>query len=139
MSITKPISAGWQNKFDLVESINPQTYSNYTKVMLSLPFMERLFRSSMLGFFFGPFYYIWLGMWRKAIFIILTVVVLGVITDAMDITFLDPFYRIATAFYCSRAVMFDYYNKVKNGDNSWFPWLVSALVSAFQKRAEVKG
>ena len=124
MSVTKTLSAGWQNKINFIEGVSPQTYRNYTKSLLKFPIMERFSRVSFLGACFGPFYYLWLGMWRKAIVIITIIVIAELIADAIGGKFIETVCRAATAGYCSVSVMFDYFNKVRNGDNSWFPWLV---------------
>lgn len=77
--------------------------------------------SNIFGFLFGFFYYIYLGMYKKAglIFFIWTLfnVIVGMLTDELYATNL---FAVIFLFYLARSVNFDFYRKKVLGENFWW-------------------
>jgi hypothetical protein len=69
-----PAEVRWQKRFSLIENMGDLTWANYVKLFKSLPLKERIPLISILAIFFGVLYYLWLGMWRKALIILATIV-----------------------------------------------------------------
>jgi len=64
MSVTKTLSAGWQNKINFIEGVSPQTYRNYTKSLLKSSNNGTVFKGK---FFRGLFWAVLLSMaWNVA-------------------------------------------------------------------------
>ena len=113
------VSEVWKNKFALLEKAGGPKLSKVRE----LAFGERskvVF--NIWGFFFGPFYYLAKGMWKKAIVLsalcFAAIVILAMILEAMGIPDIITYF-IAGAVFATRANI-DYYKKVILGDNGWW-------------------
>jgi len=113
------IPAGWQRKFALLEKAGGPKMPKYR----DLSFSERrglLF--SLWGFFFGPFYYLAKGMWKKAISLTavctVLIVVLALIFSAMHWS--DGILNIVAGVIFAVRANIDYYKKMVLGDNGWW-------------------
>ena len=75
---------------------------------------KRLITSNLWAFVFGPFYYLYLGMWRKTITLSLVAlvidVILGMAGDALDFP-VDHFLWIISAVMFRQCANVDYYRK----------------------------
>lgn len=116
---TEDISKSWKEKFSIIEKAGGVKLPKNRE----LTFRERskaIF--NVWGWFFGPFYYLTKGMWKKAIVFtalcIAAIVVLEAIFESMGIsTTLTNF--IGPAVFGTRANI-DYYKKIILGDNGWW-------------------
>lgn len=84
---------------------------------------KRLITSNLWAFLFAPFYYLYLGMWRKAITLSLVAVVIDVILgmagDALNIP-VDNFLWIVSAIMFKQCANIDYYRKVALKRREWW-------------------
>jgi hypothetical protein len=84
---------------------------------------KRLITSNLWAFVFGPFYYLYLGMWRKAItlsFLALVIdVILGMAGDALNVP-VDNFLWIVSAVMFKQCANVDYYRKTVLGRKEWW-------------------
>lgn len=84
---------------------------------------KRLITSNRWAFVFGPFYYLYLGMWRKAITLTLLAVLIDVILgmggDALDFP-VDHFLWIVSAVMFRQCANVDYYRKTVLKRREWW-------------------
>ncbi len=84
---------------------------------------KRLITSNLWAFVFGPFYYLYLGMWRKAItlslFALVIDVILGMAGDALNVP-IDKFLWIVSAVIFKQCANVDYYRKTVLGRKEWW-------------------
>jgi hypothetical protein len=113
-------SEAWKRKFALLEKAGGPKLPKAKE----LAFGERVkVVFNVLGFVFGPFYYLAKGMWKKAISLfsvcIVAIVILAIILDAMGMSDEIPIYLISSVVFATRANI-DYYKKIVLGDNGWW-------------------
>lgn len=116
------ITDSWKMKFELLEKVGGVKMPN----IKNLPFGERmkvfLNMFNIWAFIFCPFYYFAKGMWKKAISLfgvsILIIVILEAICQAIG--FSDSITEIVGPTIFGSRATFDYYKKVKLGDNNWW-------------------
>lgn len=84
---------------------------------------KRLITSNLWAFVFGPFYYLYLGLWRKAITLSLVAlmidVILGMAGDALDFP-VDHFLWIVSAVMFRQCANVDYYRKTVLKRREWW-------------------
>jgi hypothetical protein len=84
---------------------------------------KRLITSNLWAFVFGPFYYLYLGLWRKAITLSLVALlidfILGMAGDALDFP-VDHFFWIVSAVMFKQCANVDYYRKVVLKRREWW-------------------
>lgn len=84
---------------------------------------KRLITSNLWAFVFAPFYYLYLGMWRKAITLSLVVavidVLLGMAGDALNVP-VDNFLWIVSAVMFKQCANVDYYRKTVLKLKEWW-------------------
>ncbi len=83
---------------------------------------KRLITSNLWAFVFGPFYYLYLGMWRKAITRSLLALVidgaLSVAGDALGVS-VDRFLWVVSAIIFMQCANVDYYRKAVLKRREW--------------------
>lgn len=109
----------WRIRFDLIEKAGGVTLP--TPEQITGPEMARI-KFNIWAFLFGPLYYLFKGMWKKATVRWLpgaaAVFLLGYASpDGID--FVTFIVTIATAVWCARRANVDYYSKIVLGDNGW--------------------
>jgi hypothetical protein len=115
------VSDGWRRKFRLIDKAGGAQLPN----LRALPRNERSdIGFNVLGFLFGPFYYVAKGMWRKAIAffgaVIAIVYVLSIIMEMLGWGEVSKFAGYgASAIFAVRADI-DYYKKMVLDDNGWW-------------------
>ncbi|WP_205980499.1 MULTISPECIES: DUF2628 domain-containing protein [unclassified Paraburkholderia] len=124
---TKP---KWRERFAFFETHGPLTSPAAREVFKTLPRgKKRLINMSYLGFFFGPFYFICLGMWRRALTlwgIMLATIVIEILFEAT--TGIDVPNAVDIGINCglgalyALCVNYSYYLKQIKGDNGWNPF-----------------
>ena len=84
---------------------------------------RRLITSNLWAFVFGPFYYLYLGLWRKAITLALVVLVidvaLGIAGDAANLP-VDRFLWLVSAIVFKQCANVDYYRKTVLKRREWW-------------------
>ena len=84
---------------------------------------KRLITSNLWAFIFGPLYYVYLGMWRKAITLMLVVtvidVIIGMTGDALDVP-LDKSLWLVSALAFKQCANIDYYRKTVLNRREWW-------------------
>jgi hypothetical protein len=130
-------SKKWQDRFNVIDALEVKSFTGFAASIKGLPINQKLKRFlrmlSFMGFFFGPLYYLILGMWRKALTLLgmytfIAFLVSAIFTtiygDPTDETmiFFGQYLKLgfaAVGLVCSWSVSFDYYLKVKFDDKSW--------------------
>lgn len=83
---------------------------------------KRLITSNLWAFVFGPFYYLYLGMWRKAITLSLLALaidaILSVAGDALGVP-VDRFLWVVSAIIFRQCANVDYYRKAVLKRREW--------------------
>ena len=116
------VSDKWKKRFHGIQKAGGPRMPNLTQ----LPKEDRRQISpfNVLAFLFGPFYYLAKGMWRKALamslicFVVLFVI--GIILDALGISFLDRALGYGVAAVFAVRANIDYYKKMVLADNGWW-------------------
>lgn len=124
---TKP---KWRERFEFFETNGPLTSPEAREAFKALPRgKKRLINMSWLGLFFGPFYFLRLGMWRRSITlwgILLASIVVETTFEA--ITGIDVPAGVDLGINCglgmlyAMSVNYAYYLKEIKGDNGWHPF-----------------
>lgn len=117
------VSEKWKRKFVLIDKAGGPSL----KKIKGLTFGERLKipGSNIWGFFFGPFYYLAKGMWKKALtyFLITVVVVIALEIVLLSMGVSESKLKIVNvlsfALYAIRGNI-DYYKKMVLNDNGWW-------------------
>ncbi|WP_157977955.1 DUF2628 domain-containing protein [Paraburkholderia kururiensis] len=84
---------------------------------------KRLITSNLWAFVFGPFYYVYLGMWRKAITLsLLALVIDAILVVAGDVLNMpvDNFLWIVSAVMFRQCANVDYYRKAVLKRRQWW-------------------
>jgi hypothetical protein len=115
------VSDRWKVKFRLLEKAGGVKLTKFKDLSMS----ERMkVNFNLLGFLFGPIYYLCKGMWKKGLALfgacLLAVVALVILLDLAGLG------RFANALGYGAAAMFgvraniDYYKKMVLGQNGWW-------------------
>lgn len=84
---------------------------------------KRLITSNLWAFVFGPFYYLYLGLWRKAITLMVVVLIVDVILEIFGnaVGFpVDHFLWIVSAIIFKQCANVDYYRKTVLNRREWW-------------------
>lgn len=84
---------------------------------------KRLITSNLWAFVFGPFYYLYLGLWRKAITLLVVVLVIDFILEIVGnaVGFpVDRFLWIVSAIIFKQCANVDYYRKTVLKRREWW-------------------
>ncbi|MEY4560839.1 MAG: hypothetical protein RLZZ618_116 [Pseudomonadota bacterium] len=120
------VSPRWQEKFALLEKQWGGPINDSMKFALAAkgPNGQKLSVGEMFtlmcwpAFFFGIFWYLFKGMWKKALTIFGAALVLFI-----PLSFLPPFVQfpvqLVVAFLIAKLATGDYYRLVKEGHNDW--------------------
>jgi hypothetical protein len=126
------LSENWRKRFGFVDQYGLPNSQTYSAAIALLPFWERArMVMSPLGFFFGPFYFVYLGLWKPAITLIGVSLIYALLLDAIEV---PPWFDRAS--YVLPAVAYGwtciplYYLKVRRGVHSWNPMVWWSPVSA---------
>lgn len=108
-----PVSVAWKAKFYLIEKAGGPSLPSIQDLA---PSDIRKVRWNLLAFVFWPFYYFYLGIWKKgAVMVSIATVSVLVVTFLLDGFGLDRFIKVAWmlpgVFFCMRANV-DYYRKM---------------------------
>lgn len=117
-----PVSDSWKRVFRLIDKAGGPSFPN----LKSLSVEERAiaYRFNFLAFLFGPLYYAFKGMVKKALlFLVLAFafnVALSLLMEAVGFGEYDRYlvYGIAAVFAVRANI--DYYKKMVLGDNGWW-------------------
>jgi hypothetical protein len=116
-----PVSSAWKAKFYLIERAGGVKLPKFK----TLKFGERMkVNFNVLAFLFGPIYYAFKGMWKKALALFLAaavvVVVLAVLLELAGAGALaNALSYGVSAFFAVRANI-DYYKKMVLNENGWW-------------------
>jgi hypothetical protein len=84
---------------------------------------KRLITSNLWAFVFGPFYYLYLGLWRKAITLLVVVLVIDFILEIVGnaVGFpIDRFLWLVSAIMFKQCANIDYYRKTVLKRREWW-------------------
>lgn len=116
-----PVSESWKTKFRLIEKAGGVKQQNFK----ALAFGERMkIAFNILGFLFGPIYYIVKGMWKKglALFALcfIAVFVVALVLELVGLGHLANAVGYAVAAVFAVRANIDYYKKMVLGENGWW-------------------
>ena len=116
------VSDAWKQKFRAIHRAGGPSLPDFKK--LTPEERKAVPTFSILAFFFGPFYYLFKGMWRKAITLfVLSVIGIVILDTVMTFAGLVEYTR-ATGFAAAAAYAVlanrDYYRKMVLGQNGWW-------------------
>lgn len=87
MQEQKLLSKKWQKRFEIIDSLEIKSVSGFYAALRTATFKDRLAAQfkmhSILAFLFGPLYYLILGMWRKALFLVGLGMVIGLLNGSI--------------------------------------------------------
>jgi hypothetical protein len=115
----------WQRRFAAIEKAGGERvrWWRMPEVKLLTRKEKRLITSNLWAFMFGPFYYLYLGMWRKAITLsVLALVIdvlLGMAGAALNLP-VDNFLWIVSAIMFKQCANVDYYRKTVLKRREWW-------------------
>jgi len=126
--VQKPLPEKWVNIFDLIEQMGEINYSNYKIFNNCINFSQHWKLISIWDFLFCTYYYLYLGMWRKA-FLISIIYLAGLflligidISIDFEIGVIYKIWGFAPSILAGIYSPFDYYRKQRMGDISWVPF-----------------
>jgi len=112
-------SAKWQRRFALIQKAGGAKLGSMNKLTMS----ERLaVKFNVWGFFFGPFYYAFLGMWKRALTLLGVGVAIILIGEVLLSAIGAP-QSVASFFvagFFAGKVNVDYCKKQVLNDNGWW-------------------
>jgi hypothetical protein len=117
------VSQKWRERFAFIEANGAPGTPSYKAAIQALPFMKRfLFSWNFIAFFFGPIYFLVLGMWKKAIGLlgcVFVVFLLDVLILAATGKDLSRPLGIGLSFLFASIANYAYYLKEVKGRNGW--------------------
>jgi len=119
------LSEKWQRRFVAIEKAGGEhtRWWRWPEAKQLTSKERRLIRSNLWAFVFGPFYYLYLGLWRKAITLTLVALVidliLGMAGDALNVP-VDNFLWIVSAVMFKQCANVDYYRKIVLKRREWW-------------------
>ncbi len=124
---TKP---KWRERFAFFETYGPLSSPGSRDAFKALPRgKKRLINTSYAGFFFGPLYFLYLGMWRRALSLWGVMLASIVIELAFEmLTNIDVPVGVDVGINCALGMLYalsvnySYYLKQIKGDNDWNPF-----------------
>lgn len=126
----------WRERFQLMDRYGQPYATDYRAALKGKGLWTRYrLRSSPLAFFFGPFYYLYLGLWRPALVLLALTIAGGAVLDDLGATHeLDTGFTIGVgALYAACAIQL-YYLRRRHGINRWNPFVLRSVLSE-QRRA----
>ena len=119
------LSEKWQLRFAAIEKAGGERtrWWRWPEAKQLTSKERRLITSNLWAFVFGPFYYLYLGMWRKAITLTLVALVidliLGMAGDALNVP-VDNFLWIVSAIMFKQCANVDYFRKTVLKRREWW-------------------
>jgi hypothetical protein len=128
--VSSDINPKWRERFEFFEQYGPPSSSEFRAAFRKLPYGKKLLINiNWFGLFFGPFYWLAIGMWRRALtwfgMAIAIGLVLGLLYGLMRAEFLAALDRgsiIALNLLGAMSTNYSYYLKAMKGDNGWNPY-----------------
>lgn len=118
------VSPKWKKRFHLIEKAGGPKMPNFKQ--LSFGERRQIFPFSVHAFVFGPFFYLYYGMWRKAItitaFIWIFSVAVGFVFGMLGLEKLAFVAGLVISMLYAVRAKADYYRKSVLKDNGWRLW-----------------
>lgn len=120
----------WRERFEFFEKYSRSSSPEARAALKASPSgKKRLINLSWLGFFFGPFYFFSLGMWKRG-FTLFTIQIVFATAEylfefwtGINIPLgLDFGFNTAFAIMSAMTVNYSYYLYRMHGDNGWNPF-----------------
>jgi hypothetical protein len=115
----------WRERFRLIDEHGMPNSRAHSIAMQNVGTWERVTLAlSPLAFLLGPFYLLYLGLWRPAISLTAATLVFSAVTDAIGIpAWLDRItYLVPSAVFAFVCIPL-YYLRVRRGIHSWNPMI----------------
>jgi hypothetical protein len=119
------LSEKWQRRFAAIDKAGGERtrWWRWPEAKQLTSKERRLITSNLWAFVFGPFYYLYLGMWRKAITLTLVALlidlILGMAGDALNVP-VDNFLWIVSAIMFKQCANVDYFRKTVLKRREWW-------------------
>jgi hypothetical protein len=117
-----PVSDSWKRSFRAIHKAGGPNFPN----LKNLPPEDRkaVIKFNVLAFLFGPFYYLFKGMWKKGLTIldicVVGLIVLDVIMTYMGFAKFTGYTKFVAPTVYSLLANLDYYRKMVLGQNGWW-------------------
>lgn len=126
---TPDLKPKWRERFAFFDAYGAPSSPEFRAAFKALPRgKKRLVNMNFFGFFFGPFYFFALGLWKKALSFIALALGLGVLEVLFTMfTGIDIPHAVDTGLSVGFAMMigistnYAYYLKVVKGSQGWNP------------------
>ncbi|WP_233874246.1 DUF2628 domain-containing protein [Paraburkholderia adhaesiva] len=120
----------WRERFEFFEQYGAPSSAEFSAAFRILPGRKkRLISASWLGFFFGPLYWLALGMWRRAVTWLAIALAVGVLEAVFEVATnidiphgIDFGINMGFAVAASLCTNYPFYLKTVKGDNGWNPF-----------------
>jgi len=119
------VSSKWKIRFAFFEKHGGPGSSDFTSALKELSFSERLkVRMNFWAFFFGPLYFLCIGLWKRALVLLAAIVAFVILTSGAPALgdSLDNILGIAIGLICALTANHAYYEKVVKKEASWNPF-----------------
>jgi len=121
---TDTYSQKWQDRFAFFDQHGAPNSPGYKEALKALPTWGARMKINFnwLAWLFGPFYFLVVGMWRKALTAFGIAIALGVVTSFMPGHMGDMVSRgagIGLAVLFGMVANYSYYLKERQGQNGW--------------------
>ncbi|MFD4368350.1 DUF2628 domain-containing protein [Rhodococcus sp. NPDC058521] len=121
-----PVRSGkWQFRFGFFDTYGTPGWGKpdveYAAALRALSFRDRIkITMNFCAAFFTVFYLLYLGLWRKAIVVLVVAVALGVTTVALNVPYgLDTAISMAWWIWIGMRTNIYYYERVAEGRKTW--------------------
>jgi hypothetical protein len=129
-SAVADIKPKWRERFDFFDAYGAPSSPEFRAAFKALPRgKKRLINFSFLGFFFGPFYFFALGLWKKGLTLLAVALAITIVeaifssVTQIDIPrAVDTGINIGLAFLFAMCVNYSYYLKEVKRSQGWNPF-----------------
>ncbi len=123
---TQQHSEKWQKRFDFFEKNGAPKTPEFKAALRRLPWHKRfLYNMNIISFFFGPIYFLILGMWKRCLTLIVCSVAIGFILGIAEVITglnLDSLCGLIVSVMWGITTNYAYYLHKVKGYNSWNPF-----------------
>jgi hypothetical protein len=122
--VTDPtLNAKWNTRFAFFERFGGPSSPRYKEEFKKLPFRQKLLvNGNFFALFFGPIYFVILGLWKKALVILGIEVAVMVVMTLINVP--EGLYRgigMAFSLFYMLSANYAYYLKRVKGQDNWNP------------------
>jgi len=118
------LNAKWKTRFDFFDRVGGPSAPQYKGELKKLPFKQKmLVNGNFFAFFFGPFYFFYLGVWKKGLAMFAVQVALNVVLEVVGAPgTIARCLSLGFGMFYMSAANYTYYLKRVKGQNGWNPF-----------------